>query len=84
MKTIKCYFCGESWDEDTPGYEDAKRKMMRGDHCPSCYPDDFQLGAAVVESVNEVIGTGCGRLSMDEEFILAVGKVIRKNLTGWV
>ena len=36
-RTVTCQTCGESWDHDTIGYEEAKERMSRGDGlCPSC------------------------------------------------
>ena len=37
-ETIKCKGCGESWDESTPGYIGAFRKLgeSKGMECPSC------------------------------------------------
>ena len=34
---VECSTCGESWDHDTIGYEEAKDRMSTGDNlCPSC------------------------------------------------
>ena len=40
MKIITCPSCGETWDENTMGYEKAYNSLIESGYCIACEKDD--------------------------------------------